>query len=442
MVADALIVTPSDLENVTLNVPGDKSLSHRALIISALAEGTTSIHGLLRSEDVEKTRAALQSLGVSINCDQPVSSDTCDFVEGCGLKGLRAADRDINCGNSGTTMRLLAGILAGQIFNSRLTGDVSLQRRPMLRIAEPLRKMGAKIQLSSNNTAPIEFIGMPGLQSIDYKMPVPSAQVKSAILMAGLYAEGWTRISEPAPCRDHTERMLEACGVQIERAGNAVNMKSPGKLQSLGTVDIPGDLSSAANFLVLAILSGTKITLPRVGINPTRDGVIRILCRMGAQLDVDKRRQTQGGEPVADLVASGGQLRGVEISSEDVALAIDEIPILMVAAACASGETVLRGADELRLKESDRLFTMANGLRVLGVDVQDTKNGLVVRGGRIQGGNVDGHGDHRVAMAFVVAGLIADGPVQVRNCRNISTSYPSFVRDLRTLGAGIEEGGL
>ncbi len=442
MVADALIVTPSDLENVTLNVPGDKSLSHRALIISALAEGTTSIHGLLRSEDVEKTRAALQSLGVSINCDQPVSSDTCDFVEGCGLKGLRAADRDINCGNSGTTMRLLAGILAGQIFNSRLTGDVSLQRRPMLRIAEPLRKMGAKIQLSSNNTAPIEFIGMPGLQTIDYKMPVPSAQVKSAILMAGLYAEGWTRISEPAPCRDHTERMLEACGVQIERAGNAVNMKSPGKLQSLGTVDIPGDLSSAANFLVLAILSGTKITLPRVGNNPTRDGVIRILCRMGAQLDVDKRRQTQGGEPVADLVASGGQLRGVEISSEDVALAIDEIPILMVAAACASGETVLRGADELRLKESDRLFTMANGLRVLGVDVQDTKNGLVVRGGRIQGGNVDGHGDHRVAMAFVVAGLIADGPVQVRNCRNISTSYPSFVRDLRTLGAGIEEGGL
>ncbi|MEE8118008.1 MAG: 3-phosphoshikimate 1-carboxyvinyltransferase, partial [Gammaproteobacteria bacterium] len=179
MVADALIVTPSDLENVTLNVPGDKSLSHRALIISALAEGTTSIHGLLRSEDVEKTRAALQSLGVSINCDQPVSSDTCDFVEGCGLKGLRAADRDINCGNSGTTMRLLAGILAGQIFNSRLTGDVSLQRRPMLRIAEPLRKMGAKIQLSSNNTAPIEFIGMPGLQTIDYKMPVPSAQVKS-----------------------------------------------------------------------------------------------------------------------------------------------------------------------------------------------------------------------------------------------------------------------
>ena len=442
MVADALIVTPSDLENVTLNVPGDKSLSHRALIISALAEGTTSIHGLLRSEDVEKTRAALQSLGVSINCDQPVSSDTCDFVEGCGLKGLRAADRDINCGNSGTTMRLLAGILAGQIFNSRLTGDVSLQRRPMLRIAEPLRKMGAKIQLSSNNTAPIEFIGMPGLQTIDYKMPVPSAQVKSAILMAGLYAEGWTRISEPAPCRDHTERMLEACGVQIERAGNAVNMKSPGKLQSLGTVDIPGDLSSAANFLVLAVLSGTKITLPRVGINPTRDGVIRILRRMGAQLDVDKRRQTQGGEPVADLVASGGQLRGVEISSEDVALAIDEIPILMVAAACASGETVLRGADELRLKESDRLFTMANGLRVLGVDVQDTKNGLVVRGGRIQGGNVDGHGDHRVAMAFVVAGLIADGPVQVRNCRNISTSYPSFVRDLRTLGAGIEEGGL
>lgn len=430
MSAASLTVFPGSVRGGTLSVPGDKSVSHRALILSALAEGETVIHGLLESDDCLATVAALRALGVDV---EKRGSDW--HVAGRGLHGLRAPDKAIDCGNSGTAMRLLAGVLAGLPFEATLTGDASLSRRPMRRVAEPLGEMGASIETTTAGTAPLVVRGTSGLRAIEYRLPVPSAQVKSALLLAGLRAEGAMRVIEPGISRDHTERMLAAFNVRVERRGKAVVLEGPARLISPGVVDVPGDLSSAAFFLVLAAIApGCRIELLNVGINPSRDGVLRLLARMGGRIEIRNRRETRGGEPVADLVGESAPLQGIEISPEDVALAIDEIPALLVAAACARGSTVIRGAAELRVKESDRLALMARNLQALGIAVEEDHDGLVVEGGRFQGGTVDAAGDHRIAMAFAVAGAVAGGPVTIMHAENIKTSYPGFAEDARRVG--------
>ena len=438
MVANTLVVSRSEIKDATITVPGDKSISHRALIISSIADGQTVIHDLLESEDIGRTVSALQALGIAITRDQ-VRQGSQYVVEGKQPGELLAADTDINCGNSGTAIRLLAGLLAGQSFSSRLVGDSSLATRPMIRIAEPLTRMGAKIELSPTGTAPIVISGNNNLKAIDYKLPVASAQVKSAILLAGLTATGTTRVTEPRVCRDHTERMLEAFNADIVRDGSRMSVSSRNPLRSPGEIHVPGDLSSAAFFLVLAAISGKTFSLPNVGVNPTRDGVIHLLRRMGAKINLLKQRTTPGGEPSAELEVMPGALEGIEISKIDVALAIDEIPALLIAAACARGKTILKGANELRIKESDRLKVMAKGLQMLGINVEETHDGLIVEGSTLRGGEVDSHGDHRAAMAFAIAGTVATGAVKIRDCKNVATSYPAFIDNLRQVGAQVEE---
>lgn len=430
-----LTVHPGPVRGGVLGVPGDKSVSHRALLIAALAEGETRIRGLLESEDCLATVAALRALGVAV---EKTGEEW--RVVGRGMDGWRAPSGVIDCGNSGTAMRLLAGMLAGQPFVATLTGDASLRSRPMRRVAEPLGLMGAAIETTSAGTAPLIVHGSAHLEAIEYRLPVTSAQVKSAILLAGLRADGETRVIEPGISRDHTEIMLTAFGVPVSTEGNTVRLHGPARPVSPGLLEVPGDLSSAAFFLVLAALSsGCRIELRNVGVNPTRDGVLRLLRRMGANIEVRNLRETAAGEPVADLVAGYAPLRGIVIGPEDVALAIDEIPVLLIAAAQAQGRTVLRGAGELRVKESDRLAVMARNLRALGISVEEYEDGLAVEGGRLRGGEVDAAGDHRIAMAFAVAATVADAPVTIMNSDNIRTSYPGFAADARQLGVDVRE---
>ena len=435
MPRDFLVTPGAVIAGGDVRVPGDKSISHRAAILAALGEGVVEIHGFLEGEDCLNTLRAVESLGIGIERGNGVIR-----VHGRGLCGLQAPQAPIDCGNSGTGMRLLAGVLAAQPFTSELVGDASLMRRPMRRITEPLNAIGAAIVATDVGTPPLR-ISPPHekLRPIRYELPVASAQVKSALLLAGLCAGVPVELTEPDTSRDHTERMLAAAGVRIERNGRRLHME-PSPAFHLGErLDIPADLSSAAFWLVLAAIHPqANISLEKIGVNPSRDGVLRLLERMGARLDLKNRREP-GGEPVADIEARHATLTAIEIDAADVALAIDEIPILLVAAACADGTTRLRGAGELRVKESDRLAAMAAGLRALGIRVEEYPDGLDVTGGKFSGGEVDSHGDHRIAMAFAVAATVATGPVRIRNIDNVATSYPRFRQDLAGLGADIQE---
>ena len=416
-----------------IRVPGDKSISHRSIMLGSIAEGVTHISGFLEGEDALATMNVFRALGVRI--DGPARGDV--TVHGVGKRGLKAPQKILDCGNSGTSMRLLCGLLAGQNFDSELTGDDSLRQRPMRRVAEPLAKMRAEIITAEGGRPPLRIMGIANLRGIDYRMPIASAQVKSALLLAGLYARGSTCVTEPAPTRDHTERMLVAFGHPVERNGSTVCVSGGGKLTATD-IEVPADISSAAFFMVGAsIARGSDLTLEHVGVNPTRTGVIDILRLMGANIELINSRQA-GGEPVADIRVRHAELTGIEVPLALVPLAIDEFPVLFVAAANARGVTVLRGAEELRVKESDRIAVMAEGLKTLGVAAEPKPDGMHVTGGGYNGGTVEAHADHRVAMAFAVAALRARAPTTITDCANVATSFPGFVELSRVAGLRIQ----
>ncbi|TAN00992.1 MAG: 3-phosphoshikimate 1-carboxyvinyltransferase [Rhodanobacteraceae bacterium] len=405
-----------------ISVPGDKSVSHRAIMLSALAEGVSRITGFLEGEDTCATARIFERMGVRI--ETPVPGER--IVHGVGLHGLRAPGSELDCGNSGTAMRLLAGVLAGQAFDSTLVGDASLSRRPMRRVTEPLVAMGAGIATNDDGTPPLHVHGGQPLHGIDYASPIASAQVKSAVLLAGLYAEGETSVVEPRPTRDYTERMLAACGWPVAFGPGTARLSGGHVLHAID-IGVPADFSSAAFFIVAATLvPGSELVLRGVGMNPRRTGLLHVLRAMGADVTEANRRE-QGGEPVADLVVRHAPLRGIKVPAGHVADMIDEFPALFVAAACAEGVTTIRGAAELRVKESDRIAVMAAGLRALGAAVEETPDGAVVKGGSLHGGVVASQGDHRCAMSFAVAGGVAGSPVTILDCANVATSFPGFL---------------
>ena len=413
-----------------VRVPGDKSISHRSIMLGSLADGVTEITGFLEGEDSLATLASFRSMGVAIEGPDRGRIS----IQGVGLRGLTAPREALYLGNSGTSMRLMTGLLAGQDFDSVLTGDASLSGRPMKRVVEPLTRMGARISMTAAGTAPLAISGGMRLQGIDYDMPVASAQVKSCLLLAGLYASGRTCVTEPAPTRDHTERMLAGMGYPLQRESGRVCLEGGHALQGI-SIDIPADISSTAFFLVGAsIAPGSDLVLEHVGMNPTRTGVVDILMRMGADIRIDNQREA-GGEPVADLHVKSAPLHGIDIPLELVPLAIDEFPVLFVAASCASGRTVLTGAEELRVKESDRIQVMADGLATLGINATATPDGMIIEGGACGGGVIDSHGDHRIAMAFAMAALRAKGSIEILDCDNVNTSFPGFVE--LAAGAGL-----
>ncbi|HHV58318.1 MAG TPA: 3-phosphoshikimate 1-carboxyvinyltransferase [Firmicutes bacterium] len=406
----------------TITVPGDKSISHRALLLGALAEGTTTVHNFLRSADCLSTASCLKALGVGIEGLEGSGPVT---VAGRGLQGLAEPEDVLDAGNSGTTARLLLGILAGQPFTALLTGDASLRRRPMARVTAPLARMGAQI-LGRRDGSLLPLAVRGGrLRGGHFALPVASAQLKSALLLAGLNAEGETSITEPAPSRDHTERMLAAWGVPLRRAGSSVILPAGPRLRAQ-TVSVPGDISAAAFFLVAAaILPGSQVTIKGVGVNSTRTGVLDVLARMGAPVSLTNRHE-ESGEPLADITVAAAPLQGVEIAGPLIPRLIDEIPALAVAACYAQGETVIRDAAELRVKESDRLAALARELGALGADIRELPDGLIIRGRPLHGGEVKSHGDHRLAMALAVAALAARGPVTIAGADCVSISFPTF----------------
>ena len=409
-----------------VRVPGDKSISHRAIMLGALAEGVTRVRGLLEGGDVLATRAAFESMGVSFSSAAAGELT----IQGAGLHGLREPAAPLDLGNSGTAMRLLAGLLAGQAFATQLSGDQSLRRRPMGRVIAPLQAMGAKIESAAGGRPPLAISASRGLQGIHYPLPVASAQVKSCVLLAGLYAQGVTSVVEPSPARDHTERMLRGFGYALERdAEGVISLQGEGRLRACD-IDVPADISSAAFFMAGAsIAPGSDLLLTHVGINPTRAGVINILRAMGADITILKSRE-MGGEPVADIRVRSAGLHGIEIPLRQVPLAIDEFPALLVAAACAEGRTVLRGARELRVKESDRIAAMAEGLAALNAPARVLEDGIVIDGlgneGRFDGGEINSHRDHRIAMAFSMAALRARDNIAIRDAEMVATSFPGF----------------
>ena len=421
-----------------IRVPGDKSISHRSIMLGALADGITEVKGFLEGEDSLATLQAFRDMGVTIEGPD----DGFVRIHGVGLNGLQPPRGPLYLGNSGTAMRLFSGLLAAQPFDSELTGDASLSKRPMGRVADPLRAMGAVIDTAEGGRPPLKIRGGQSLTGIHYEMPVASAQVKSCLLLAGLYAEGVTSVTEPAPTRDHTERMLAGFGYHVHRDNATASVSGGGSLTATA-IDVPADISSAAFFLVAgSIAPDSELVLRHVGMNPTRVGVINILRNMGANIEVLEEREI-GGEPVADLRVRSAALKGIDIPEDQVPLAIDEFPVLFIAAVCAEGRTVLRGAEELRVKESDRIQVMADGLAALGVETTVTPDGIVIDGGQaIGGGRVDSHGDHRIAMSFAVASLRAQGEIEVTDCANVATSFPGFVELARQTGIRIAaEGG-
>ncbi len=428
---------PGGAVNGTIRVPGDKSISHRSIMLGSLADGITEVEGFLEGEDALATLQAFRDMGVVI--EGPDQGRV--RIHGVGLDGLQQPPGPLYLGNSGTSMRLLSGLLAGQPFDTVLTGDESLSKRPMNRVANPLREMGAVIETGIDGRPPLKIAGGQKLHGIDYVMPMASAQVKSCVLLAGLYADGVTRVTEPAPTRDHTERMLNGFGYQVARAGAVAELCSGGRLHA-AKIEVPADISSATFFMVAAAIApGSDITLTHVGINPTRDGVINILRAMGADITLSNHREV-GGEPVADIRVRYTQLRGIQIPEDQVPLAIDEFPALFVAASCAEGQTVLTGAEELRVKESDRIQVMADGLLALGVDAAPTADGIVIQGkGGVatvfSGGVVDSHGDHRIAMSFTMASLRASAVIQINDCANVATSFPGFVQLAQKAGVNL-----
>lgn len=415
------IVTPGSKLQGKIRVPGDKSISHRAVMLGAIANGQTRISGFLQGEDTLATMAAFHALGVEIDHQKQNV-----IINGVGLYGLKAPANPLDLGNSGTSARLLSGLLAGQKFDSEITGDASLMKRPMRRVTDPLQQMNADIECSEQGTLPIRIHGGCKLKGIDYTLPVVSAQLKSCLLLAGLYAEGKTCVHESVVTRDHTERMLQHFGCVVEKKNNTVCITGGTELKASEIV-IPADISSAAFFMVGAcIAEGSDITLENVGINPTRDGVIRILQLMGADITLMNQCHVSG-EPVADVRVRASQLHGIDIPVELVPNAIDEFPAIMIAAACAKGKTILRGAAELRVKESDRIAAVADGLKGIGISVETHEDGMEVTGGKISGGTVNSYTDHRIAMAFSMAALRADKPVTILDCANVNTSFPGYV---------------
>lgn len=426
----SLLSNPVKSIHGEIEIPADKSISHRAIMLGAISSGITKIKNVLAGEDCMNTINALKNLNICIE-----KKDNEIIVFGKGLYGLKTANKPIDCGNSGTTMRLLSGILAAQSFTTILYGDVSLQRRPMQRVANPLNQMGACIATTAGR-APLKIQGQSNLKNITYKMPVASAQVKSSILFAGLYAKGKTIVIEKEITRDHSEKMLQTFGCEIENTNNAITLTPPLELKA-SDINIPGDISSAAFAIVAAaIVPNSNIIIKNVGVNPTRIGILKILELMGAKIYYLNKR-FYGLEPVVDLQIVYAPLQGIEIEQSLVSLAIDEFPILFVAAVCAGGKTIIKGAKELRNKESDRITSMITGFKNLGVNIQELDDGAIIQGGNIQGGVVDSFGDHRIAMAFVIAGAIAKSSVKILNCKNIATSFPDFVETMNSLNLNI-----
>jgi 3-phosphoshikimate 1-carboxyvinyltransferase len=432
--ATRYLARPSRMIQGSLRVPGDKSISHRALMLGAIADGSTAISGFLASEDCLATLAALRSLGVAI--ERPGETDV--HVTGAGHAGLRAPAAALDMGNAGTAMRLSMGLLAGQGFDSTLIGDSSLMRRPMERVAQPLRSMGARID-TRDGRPPVRIHGGSRLSAIEYQMPIASAQVKSALLLAALYAEGTSRITEPAPTRDHTERMLRAFGVMVERDGGSVSLAGGARLTA-SSVAVPGDFSSAAFFIVAGCLAAARGLIIRgVGINETRTGLLDMLSLMGADIRIEPH-DAPGPEPIADIHVRASTLRGIRVPEALVPLSIDEFPIFFIAAATAQGETVVTGASELRVKESDRLAVMAAGLTTLGIECELLPDGIRIQGGTMGGGRIDSHGDHRIAMAFAIASLAARESIEIDDVANVATSFPGFPALARQAGLDLAEG--
>lgn len=425
-------VKPGNCITGRITVPGDKSISHRALMLGAIAEGETTIQGFLQGEDTLATARAFQQMGVDIENDGNLVR-----VKGVGLQGLRAHNEALDLGNSGTSVRLLTGILSAQSFNSELLGDKSLMTRPMLRIIDPLRTMNADINCSDNGTLPIKITGGRQLHGINYELPVASAQLKSCLLLAGLYAEGTTNIIENEPTRDHTERMLVTFSHPVTRNENQISINKAEKL--IGTeVIIPADFSSAAFFIVAATLApGSDVILENVGVNPTRDAMLKIMKLLGADIELQNERQ-QSGEPVADIHIKSSELIGIDIPEELVSIAIDEFPSILIAAACARGETRLSGAAELRIKESDRIQSMLEGFIATGVKAEAIEDGMIINGGEFNGGIIDSNGDHRIAMAFAVAGMVSKKPILINECEKVATSFPGFVDIAKQSGMDID----
>jgi len=420
-----------------LSIPGDKSISHRAIMLAALADGISRIDGFLEGEDARATCAIFRQLGVRIDAPEPGVR----IVHGVGIDGLRAPGALLDCGNAGTGMRLLAGLLAGQSFDSSLIGDASLSKRPMRRVMAPLAQMGARIEAEPGEVPPLRIHGGQPLRGITFDNTLASAQVKSALLLAGLYAKGETTVIEPRPTRDYTERMLAAFGWPIAFAPGRASVSGGHRLAATN-IEVPADFSSAAFFLVAAtLIPGSEVCLKQVGINPRRIGLLHVLRQMGADIHLTNSG-TQGGEPVADLLVRHAPLHGIEVPLEHVADMIDEFPILFIAAACAQGVTTISGAAELRVKESDRISVMAEGLRAIGFSaLEETPDGAIITGNRatLGSGQIHAHGDHRIAMAFAVAAQVASGEIRIDDVAHVATSFPGFDQLARNAGFGLAE---
>ena len=408
-----------------ITVPGDKSISHRGIMLGALANGTTSITNFLKGADCLSTISCFQKMGIEIE-----ETEREILVHGKGLHGLSAPTEILDAGNSGTTTRLISGILAGQNFSCDLTGDASIQKRPMKRIMTPLSMMGADItSVHNNGCAPLHIKGAP-LKGISYQSPVASAQVKSCVLFAGLYADGKTSVTEPFLSRNHSELMLSSFGASVQTCGTTATIE-PEPVLTAQKVEVPGDISSAAFFIAAGLLiPGSELLIKNVGINPTRDGILRVCKRMGANLELLNTR-TQCGEPVADVLVKHSELNGTVIEGDLIPTLIDELPVIAVMAACANGETIIRNAEELKVKESNRLEIIVHHLSEMGCDITGTEDGMIIRGGKpLHGAVLDSYLDHRIAMSFAVAGLVADGETEITNADCVNISYPGFYRDL------------
>ncbi len=425
-------IEPSNSIIGKANIPGDKSISHRAIILAAIADGESRIKNFLQGEDTLATIRVFQKMGVNIKNDRDII-----IVKGVGLHGLRAENPTLDFGNSGTSVRLLSGLLSAQNFSSQLIGDASLMKRPMSRIINPLQKMNAKINCTDLGTLPIKIEGGQKIEAIEYELPIFSAQLKSCLLLAGLYAEGTTKIIENTATRDHTERMLANFSHSVIKKGNQISIKKADRLIGCEII-VPGDFSSAAYFIVAAILTpNSNIILENVGVNPTRNAMIKIMKSMGADVEL-KNERLESGEPVATIYAKTSKLTGIDIPEELVPVAIDELPIILVAAACAKGKTRLSGATELRAKESDRIQSMLDGFISLGIKVKALEDGMIIEGGQYNGGVINSNDDHRIAMAFSIAGIIAKAPIIINSCKNVATSFPGFIDTAKHLGINID----
>ncbi len=424
-----------------IRVPSDKSISHRSIMLGSLSDGTVTITGFLQGEDSLATLKAFKAMGVDI---QGPDENGKIIIHGVGMHGLKPPVEPLDLGNSGTSMRLLTGLLASQGFDITLTGDDSLSSRPMKRVIDPIQQMGGVIEATEKGTAPLHIKSSKNsrLKAIDYVLPMASAQVKSCVLLAGLYAEGRTCVTEPAPTRDHTERMLQGFGYtldikKLDDYRSTICLEGGGKLTACD-IDVPSDISSAAFFMVGAsIAEGSDLTLKHVGINPTRIGIINILNLMGADISLSNQQEV-GGEPVADIRIRSTRLKGIHIPEDQVPLAIDEFPAIAIAAACAEGRTELTGAEELRVKESDRIQAMVDGLQILGIDCEGTPDGMIINGGTLDSGTVESLGDHRIAMSFAMAALRSNGEIKIKDCANVNTSFPNFIQLARTCGLKVE----